>query len=67
MNENKNTIDVDVNVNREGLEDTLDELHEACNELNIPNITVRNNQNVYITVNCFNMTHEQYMKEEVKE
>jgi hypothetical protein len=59
--------EVNVNVNRDGLEDTLDEVNEAISEMSFPNITIRNNQVVHVTINNFNMTHEQYMKEEVKE
>lgn len=55
---NKETIDLKVKIDREEVDDTLDELQEHYNELNVPNITIRNNQAVYVTINNFNSTHE---------
>ena len=46
------TISVNVDVNKEGVEDTITELKEAVDIR--PNITIRNNQNVYVTINYFN-------------
>ena len=46
---NKQTIDLDVNVNKEGLSDMVKELEELTG-IN-PNIIIRNNDNVYITIN----------------
>ena len=63
-NKTKNTVDFKVNVDRESVDDTLAELEEHYNELNIPNVTIRNNETVYLTMNNFNCTHEQYIKEE---
>lgn len=64
---NKETIDLKVKVDREEVDDTLDELQEHYNELNVPNITIRNNQAVYVTINNFNSTHEEYVNEQIKE
>ena len=52
----------DVKVNREEVDDTIQELKEACD--NKPNITIRNNNNVYVTMNYFNETEKEYHKEE---
>lgn len=53
---------IDVKVNREEVDDTIQELKEACD--NKPNITIRNNNNVYVTMNYFNETEKEYHKEE---
>ena len=53
---------VDIKVNREEVDDTIQELKEACD--NKPNITIRNNNNVYVTMNYFNETEKEYHKEE---
>lgn len=45
-------IDLDINVNKEQLDDTIDELKELNDTR--PNITIRNNKNVYVTINYFN-------------
>lgn len=45
-----------MNVNKEGVEDTLTELKEAVDTR--PNITIRNNENVYVTINYFNETEK---------
>lgn len=55
-------INIDVKVNREEVDDTIQELKEACD--NKPNITIRNNNNVYVTMNYFNETEKEYYKEE---
>lgn len=55
-------INVDIKVNREEVDDTIQELKEACNDK--PNITIRNNNNVYVTMNYFNETEKEYHKEE---
>lgn len=62
-NSENSSIDIDVNINREQVEDAVDELNDAFNKMNMPNVTIRNNQNVYITMNYFNRRHEDYMKE----
>ena len=53
---------IDIKVNREEVEDTLQELKEAAD--NKPNITIRNNKNVYVTINYFNETEKEYSKED---
>lgn len=55
-------INIDVKVNREEVDGTIQELKEACD--NKPNITIRNNNNVYVTMNYFNETEKEYHKEE---
>lgn len=55
-------INIDVKVNREEVDDTIQELKEICD--NKPNITIRNNNNVYVTMNYFNETEKEYHKEE---
>ena len=57
-----NSIDLDINVNREQLDDTIEELRELKDTR--PNITIRNNQNVYVTINNFNETEKEYNKVE---
>lgn len=59
--DNKASIDLKVNVDDEGLEDTVDMLREATDLL--PNITIRNNEQVYVTINYFNTTAKEYYKE----
>ena len=53
---------VDIKVNREEVDDTIQELKEACD--NKPNITIRNNNNIYVTMNYFNETEKEYHKED---
>ena len=53
---------IDIKVNREEVDDTIQELKEVCD--NKPNITIRNNNNVYVTMNYFNETEKEYYKEE---
>lgn len=55
------TIDLDINVNREQLDETIEELRELKDTK--PNITIRNNQNVYVTINNFNESEKEYHKE----
>ena len=62
VKDNKASIDLKVNVDDEGLEDTVDMLREATDLL--PNITIRNNEQVYVTINYFNTTAKEYYKEE---
>lgn len=57
-----NAIDLDINVNKEQLDDTVEELKELKDTK--PNITIRNNQNVYVTINNFNETEKEWSKEE---
>lgn len=53
-----NSIDLDTNVNREQLDDAVEELRELKDAK--PNITIRNNQNVYVTINNFNETEKEW-------
>lgn len=57
----EHSIDLDINVNREQLDDTIEELRELKDTK--PNITIRNNQNVYVTINNFNESEKEYNKE----
>lgn len=61
MNDEDNTINVDVKVNKEEVEDTITELKEAVDVR--PNITIRNNKNVYVTINYFNESEKEWSKE----
>lgn len=61
MDDEDNTINVDVKVNKEEVEDTITELKEAVDIR--PNITIRNNKNVYITINYFNETEQEWSRE----
>lgn len=56
-----NSIDLDINVNREQLDDTIEELRELKDTK--PNITIRNNQNVYVTINNFNEPEKEWNKD----
>lgn len=60
--DNKASIDLKVNVDDEGLEDTVDMLREAAELL--PNITIRNNNQVHVSINLFNTTAKEYYKED---
>lgn len=61
MNDEDNTINVDVKVNKEEVEDTITELKEAVDIR--PNITIRNNKNVYVTINYFNEPEKEWSAE----
>lgn len=65
--ETNHKINLDINVNKEEVEDTLTEIKEATDTR--ANITIRNNQNVYVTINNFNETEKEYnsLEEEIKE
>lgn len=54
-----NSTDLDINVNREQLDDTVEELKELKDSK--PNITIRDNQNVYVTINNFNETEKEWI------
>lgn len=54
-----NSTDLDINVNREQLDDTVEELRELKDSK--PNITIRDNQNVYVTINIFNETEKEWI------
>ncbi len=55
-------INVDIEVNKEEIDDTMQKLEEICDDR--PNITIKNNENVYVTINNFNETEKEYHKEE---
>ena len=59
---NKADINLKVNVDDEELEDTVDMLREVTDLL--PSITIRNNEQVYVTINNFNTTAKEYYKED---
>lgn len=54
-------IKVKIKVDRQELDDTMEELKELTD--NRPRITIRNNQNVYVTINNFNESEKEYSKE----
>jgi hypothetical protein len=54
------SIELDINVNREQLDETIEELRELKDVK--PNITIRNNQNVYVTINNFNESEKNTVK-----
>lgn len=62
MDEIKTKITVDT----QELEDATDLIEEVRERLNsaVPNITIRNNQNVYVTINNFNETESQWAERE---
>lgn len=62
MNEIKTKITVDT----QELEDATDLIEEVGERLHsvVPNITIRNNQNVYVTINNFNETEGQWARKE---
>lgn len=51
-----------VTVDTQELEDAADLIEEVGERLSsvVPNITIRNNQNVYVTINNFNETENQW-------
>lgn len=55
-------INTKITVNTEELEDAADLIEEVGERLSsvVPNITIRNNQNVYVTINNFNETEKQW-------
>lgn len=57
-----NEINAKITVDTQELEDATDLIEEVGERLNsvVPNIIIRNNQNVYVTVNNFNETENQW-------
>ena len=52
----ENNVDLKISVDTEELErakDIAEELAEQCERI-VPNITIRNNKNVYVTINNWN-------------
>lgn len=60
--EKNNDIKINVKVNKDELEETADTLERIGDAM--PNIVIRNNQNVYLTINNFS---ENYKCEEENE
>lgn len=58
------TIGVKIKADTQELEDAADLISEVKERLHstVPNITIRNNQNVYVTINNFNETENQWVK-----
>ena len=46
-------LEVDVTANTENLESAIDDIKEAVNTLDIPNIVIRNRGDVYFTINVW--------------
>ena len=61
-----NEIETKINVDTQELEDASNLIEEVGERLNsvVPNIVIRNNQNVYVTINNFNETEHQWAREE---
>ena len=58
MKNGKVGIDVEVNVDDEKLQDTVEAIREVNDSK--PNITIRGNENVYVTINNFNVPYKEY-------
>lgn len=58
----KNKLKLDIEVNKDELEETADTLERIGDAM--PNIVVRNNQNVYFTVNNWVQKEEKEESEE---
>lgn len=58
-------INTKITVDTEELEDAVDLIEKVGERLSsvVPNITIRNNQNVYVTINNFNETEKQWAEE----
>lgn len=59
-------IETKIKVDTQELEDARELIEDVSAELRsvVPNITIRNNQNVYVTINNFNETETQWAREE---
>ena len=62
--EKDSDIKIGVDVDMEKIQDTVDILKEINDTK--PNITIRNNENVYVTINNFNETEQEYLKSNEK-
>ncbi len=58
--ETNNDIKIGVDVDTEKIQDTVDMLKEINDTKS--NITIRNNENVYVTINNFNENEQEYYK-----
>jgi len=61
-----NEIETKISVDTEQLEDATDLIEEVSERLHsvVPNITIRNNQNVYVTINNFNQPTDDWERKE---
>ena len=59
-----NEIKAKITVDTQELEDATDLIEEVGERLNsvVPNITIRNNSAVYVTINNFNETESQWVE-----
>ena len=59
---NKQTVDVKIKADTQELEDARDLIAEVGERLNstVPNITIRNNENVYVTIYNMNQTADEH-------
>ena len=59
-------INTKITVDTQELEDAKDLIEDVSAELRsvVPNITIRNNNNVYVTINNFNETERQWAERE---
>lgn len=57
-----NEINTKITVDTQELEDARELIEDVSAELRsvVPNITIRNNQSVYVTINNFNETERQW-------
>ena len=57
-----NEIETKISVDTQELEDATDLIEEVGERLNsvVPNIVIRNNQSVYVTINNFNESEKQW-------
>ena len=64
-----NEIKAKITVDTQELEDATDLIEEVGDRLSsaVPNITIRNNQNVYVTINNFNETESQWAEKNADE
>ena len=59
-----NEIKAKITVDTQELEDATDLIEEVGERLNsvVPNITIRNNNTVYVTINNFNETEKEWSR-----
>lgn len=62
LNKQDESINFKIEVDDEELQDAVDILKEVNDSK--PNITIRDNVNVYVTINNFNEPEKEYLKEE---
>lgn len=59
---NNKDLDINVNVKKDGLEDLADTMERIGDAM--PNIVVRNNENVYLTINNWINDNKEEQEEE---